>query len=163
MQPTNDQNHSIYLELFLILSFIVPAVLFVLTQQNTLKAIRRENRLMNPGLVWLQFIPVFGQVWQFIVVSRITGSAVRERITFQDDSILGLTHAATATIGKRPTLAMGITYCTLEVINMLFLFTVLTTTTQAIQGVVALAQMVCWIIYWVQLGRLKIQLTHPMS
>lgn len=162
MHPTNDQNHSTFVELFLILSFIVPAILFVLTQHNTLKAIRRENRLMNPGLVWLQFIPVFGQFWQFIVVIRIAGSAVRERITFRDDSILGLTHAATAAIGKRPTLVVGITYCTLEVINILFLFTLPTSTTQAIQGVVALTQTICWIIYWVQLGRLKIELTHPM-
>jgi hypothetical protein len=117
---------------------------------------------LSPGLVWLQFIPVFGQVWQFIVVSRIAGSAARERLTFQDDSIVGLSHPAAATIEKRPTLVMGITYCTLEVINLLFLFTTLTDTTQTIQGVVALAQMTCWIIYWVQLGRLKIQLTHPM-
>ncbi len=114
MQPANGQNPSLLLNLVLILLFIIPAILFVLTQQNTLKAIRPQNRLMNPGMVWLQFIPVFGQVWQFIVVSRIAGSAVRERITFQDDSILGLTNAATATIGKRPTLVMGITFCTLS-------------------------------------------------
>jgi hypothetical protein len=162
MHPATDPNSSFLLNLFMILLFIVPAILFVLTQQNTLKAIRRGNRLLSPGLVWLQFIPVFGQVWQFIVVSRIAGSAARERLTFQDDSIVGLSHPAAATIGKRPTLVMGITYCTLEVINLLFLFTTLTDTTQTIQGVVALAQMTCWIIYWVQLGRLKIQLTHPM-
>jgi hypothetical protein len=162
MQPANGQNSSLFLNLFVILLFIIPAILFTLTQQNTLKAIRPQNRLMNPGLVWLQFIPVFGQVWQFIVVSRIAGSAVRERITFQDDSILGLTNAATAAIGKRPTLVMGITFCSLEVINLSFLFTELTSTTQAIQGGVALAQTICLIIYWIQLGRLKIQLTHPM-
>lgn len=162
MQPTNHQSPSILLNLFLVLSFIVPAILFVLTQQNTLKAVRRENRLMNPGLVWLNFIPVFGQVWQFIVVSRIAGSAARERLTFRDDSILGLSNSAAATIGKNPTLVMGITYCTLEVINISFLFTNLTPTIEAIHGTVAIGQTICWIIYWVQLGRLKIQLTHPM-
>jgi len=93
------------MNLFLLLLFIVPAILFVLTQQNTLKAIRPENRLLSPGLVWLQFIPVFGQVWQFIVVGRIAGSAVRQRLSFRDDSILGLTHEAAAVIGKQPTLA----------------------------------------------------------
>ena len=163
MHPTTDQNPSILLNLFLLLLFIVPAILFVLTQQNTLKAIRPENRLLRPGLVWLQFIPIFGQVWQFIVVSRIAGSAVRQRLSFRDDSILGLSQEAAASIGKQPTLPLGIIYCSPEIINILFLFTSLTPTTQTIQGLVALAQMICWIIYWVQLGRLRIQLTHPMS
>jgi len=163
MHPTTDQNPSIFLNLLLLLLFIVPAILFVLTQQNTLKAIRPENRLLNPGLVWLQFIPIFGQVWQFIVVSRIAGSAVRQRMSFRDDSILGLSHEAAAAIGKQPTLVMGIIYCSLEIINILILFTTLTPTMQTIHGLLALAQMICWIIYWVQLGKLKIQLTHPMS
>jgi hypothetical protein len=163
MHPTTDQNPSILLNLFLLLLFIVPAILFVLTQQNTLKAIRPENRLVSPGLVWLQFIPIFGQVWQFIVVTRIAGSAVRQRMSFRDDSIIGLTHEAAAAIGKQPTMAMGIIYCSLEVICILFLFTTLTPTTQTIHGLVALAEIICWIIYWVQLGRLKIQLTHPVS
>ncbi len=163
MHPTTDQNPSILLNLFLLLLFFVPAILFVLTQQNTLKAIRPENRLVSPGLVWLQFIPIFGQVWQFIVVTRIAGSAVRQRMSFRDDSIIGLTHEAAAAIGKQPTMAMGIIYCSLEVICILFLFTTLTPTTQTIHGLVALAEIICWIIYWVQLGRLKIQLTHPVS
>lgn len=162
MQPLHNPDNSSFFSVFAILLFIVPAVFFILTQHNTLRAIRRENRLMRPGLVWLQFIPFFGQVWQFIVVSRISGSAVRERLTFMDDTVLGVSNAATAAIGTNPTLVMGMIYCTLEVINILFLFTTLTSATQAIQSAVALAQTVCWIIYWVQLSRLKIQLTHPL-
>jgi hypothetical protein len=162
MHPTTDQNPSTYLNIFLLLLFVVPAILFVLTQQNTLKAIRPENRLLRPGLVWLQFIPVFGQVWQFVVVSRIVGSALRQRMSFRDDSILGLTHDAAAAIGKQPTLAMGIIYCSLEVISILFLFTTLNPTTQIIHGLVVLAEIICWVIYWVQLGSLKIKLTPPV-
>ena len=162
MHPNTGNQSSLLLNVVLILAFIVPAILFVLTQYNTLKAIRPENRLLAPGLVWLEFIPLFGQVWQFVVVSRITGSAVRQRVSFRDDTILGLTHEAAAAIGKQPTLAMGITYCTLEVVNLLFLFTTLNPTTQTIQGFVALAQVICWIIYWIQLSKLKIQLTHPI-
>lgn len=81
MHPTTDQ-HSLIMNLALLLAFIVPAILFVLTQYNTLKAIRPENRLLAPGLVWLEFIPFFGQVWQFTVVSRITGSAVDNECLF---------------------------------------------------------------------------------
>lgn len=57
---------------------------------------------------------------------------------------------------------MGMTYCTLEVVNLLFLFTTLNPTTQTIQGFVAIAQIICWIIYWIQLSNLKIRLTHPI-
>ena len=70
-----------YLQIILLLVFIGIAVLFLLTQQNTLKAVRRENRLMQPGLVWLQLIPVVGQIWQFIVVLRIAKS-IRKEIKF---------------------------------------------------------------------------------
>ena len=59
--------------LFLAL-FIVPGILFLLTLQNTLKAISPENRKMPPANVWLLFIPFFNIVWQFIMVDRIAKS-----------------------------------------------------------------------------------------
>jgi hypothetical protein len=40
----------------------VAGVLFLLTQQKSLRAVRKSNRLLLPGLVWLQIIPIFGQV-----------------------------------------------------------------------------------------------------
>ena len=49
----------------LLFALLVPAILFLLTQQNTLKTVRVENRMLPSGLVWLQLIPLFGQVWQF--------------------------------------------------------------------------------------------------
>ena len=155
MHPTNHPDPSLFLNLMLILAFLVPAVFFVLTQQNTLRTVRKENRRMLPGLVWLQFIPFFGQIWQFFVVIRIASSAVRQRLSFREDSILGLADGAAEDIGKRPTLTMGIIYCTLFAINTLYLFTTINPTTETIHGVVALVQTVCWIIYWIQLTALK--------
>ena len=57
--PAQDSG---YLQIILLLVFVVIAVLFLLTQQNTLKAVKPENRLMQPGLVWLQLIPLLGQI-----------------------------------------------------------------------------------------------------
>src|ERR1700729_4298381 len=98
-----------YLQIILLLVFVVIAVLFLLTQQNTLKAVKRENRLMNPGLVWLQLIPLFGQLWQFFVVSRIAKSIRNEIASRQDDSILGFSDiTAVEEHGKLPTFTIGI-------------------------------------------------------
>ncbi|HVP14945.1 MAG TPA: hypothetical protein VMS88_05340, partial [Terriglobales bacterium] len=65
--------------LFTILSIawlvlLLPLILYLLTLQRALVACAVENRRMQPGLVWLQVIPIFGLVWQFFVVSAISGS-----------------------------------------------------------------------------------------
>ena len=62
------------LQIALLFAFVIPAILFFLAQQRILQVISPENREMSPGSVWLQFIPLFGMVWQFIVVARIARS-----------------------------------------------------------------------------------------
>src|ERR1700722_16043411 len=110
-----------YLQIILLLVFIGIVVLFLLTQQNTLKAVRRENRLMRPGLVWLQLIPVLGQIWQFIVVLRIAKSIRKEIEFLQGDSIFGLADLnVVEKLSKRPTMVVGIIYCTLTVLGTFF-------------------------------------------
>jgi hypothetical protein len=140
----------------LLFAFLIPAILFLLTQQNTLKAIKPENRLMQPGLVWLQCIPVFGQLWQFFVVSRIANS-IRKEITFrQEDSILGFSDAAAVEeIDKRPTFQIGIAYCVLFTINLTMKYVWVLLYLSRLQGLVALSMMTCWIIYWVRLASWK--------
>ncbi|SRR5215203_1959020 len=73
MEPFSSELQFLFLGLFLI-----PAIFFLLTQQNTLKAIQPHNRAMSPGQVWLQLIPIFGMIWQFFVVSKISDSLRRE-------------------------------------------------------------------------------------
>ena len=77
-------------QLIAFLLFLTPAVFFLLTQQNTLKAIRRENRRLRPGLVWLQLIPIFNFCWMFVVVTRVADSLYKENVSLMDDSILGV-------------------------------------------------------------------------
>ncbi len=67
-------DFSIGLALFFFALFLIPAIFFLVTLQNTLKAISQENRRMPPGNVWLLFIPLFNIVWQFIVVDKIAQS-----------------------------------------------------------------------------------------
>ena len=153
MRTSNDG----YLQIILLLVFIGIAVLFLLTQQNTLKAVRRENRLMQPGLVWLQLIPVVGQIWQFIVVLRIAKS-IRKEIKFvQGDSLFGSSDLSVAEkLTRRATLAIGITYCTLTLVGAsfnLFMTAGQESPLTAIVGLIFLTGIVCWIIYWVRLAQ----------
>ena len=154
MQTSPPANLAIY-ELLFLVAVLIPGVLFLLAQQNTLKAIRPENRLMKPGLVWLQLIPFAGQVWQFFVITHIAGSIKQEMESKSEDSILGVADTMTAEeLQSKPTFNMGITYCSLNVVYVL-LNLVTRGRTSTLLSVMALAGMVCWIIYWVQLAAYK--------
>lgn len=53
-------------------------VMYLLTLQNTLKAIRPQNRSIIPTSVWLMLIPVFNFVWNFILAKKIAFSLEKE-------------------------------------------------------------------------------------
>jgi hypothetical protein len=63
---------TIVLVIFAVL--LLPAIFYLLTLQKALNRCSPENRAMNPGMVWLMFIPVFNLVWQFIVVLNMAKS-----------------------------------------------------------------------------------------
>ncbi|HEY4061429.1 MAG TPA: hypothetical protein VGM30_05990 [Puia sp.] len=152
------------LQLLLLLAFIVPAVLFMLTQQKTLQALRKPNRLMVPGLVWLQIIPLVGQIWQFFVVSLISGSIKKELASRQDDSILGFSDiAAVEEHGKRPTFTLGITYCILICIGFIIFLPNVPALISFIVELSSLSGMICWIVYWVQLAGYKRKLKRGIA
>jgi hypothetical protein len=158
----NSSSGSGAIQLLLLAAFLIPAILFLLTQQNTLKMIRPDNRRMAPGLVWLQLIPLFGQVWQFFVISRISRSIKSELESPRGDSILGLEDMlVTETTRKQPTRGIGITYSTLY--WLMFLVDICTIggnrqesgTLLMIIGLFAWATIICWIIYWARLAWYK--------
>lgn len=126
-------------------AFLIPFVLFILTQQNTLKTIQPDNRLMPPGQVWLQIIPFFGLFWQFVVVSRLAGSLKKQFARQHQFSFENIEGKNLTNLNTNPTYGIGITYCILfccSIIPILGAFT-------------ALAGIICWIIYWVQLAGFK--------
>jgi len=145
------------LQLILLGVFVIIAVFFLLTEQNTLRTIKTENRQIPPGQVWLQLIPIFGQIWQFVVVTRIAGSIRNEIASWDNDSILGTEALAIAQGNNRPTLGIGITYCTLNVITIV-MNTLDATDAQGTRGIIAiisLGSIACWIAYWVSLAGYK--------
>lgn len=130
-------------ELLFLALFFVPAVLFLLTQKRTIRLIQPRNRRIGPGEVFLQLIPLFGMVWQFFVVTRLSDSIRKElgETTFSFEE----TPAAHSEKKERPTYRIGITYCILFCCYIL----------PYIGSYLFLGGMVCWIIYWVQLYRYK--------
>ena len=155
MQQFTSNFSAGLLQLVLLLGFLVPAVLFLLTQQNTLRLIQPLNRTMRPGQIWLQLIPLFGIFYQFSVVSRISNSLQREFNSYfnDSDSILPDQAPIGARDGKRPTWSAGMAYCWLFVISMVLQW--LPSFITMLTSLAALAGIVCWIVYWVQLAGYK--------
>jgi hypothetical protein len=134
--------------LFLAL-FLVPCILFLLTQQKTLNLIQPVNRSISPGEIFLQLIPLFGMVWQFFVVARIAKSIDRELAeqTFSFERTDSVEYAT----NSRPTYAIGITYCILFCASLIPF-------NPTVKLLFSLATITCWIIYWVQLAIYKSKL-----
>ncbi len=116
---------------------LIPMIFYLLTLQNTLKEVQPQNRQMEPGQVWLLFIPLFGLVWHFIIVNRIADSLRAEfqqrQIPLQED---------------RPGAGIGITHCALNCASVI----------PFLGSLCALAGLVCWIIYWVKIANYKTML-----
>ena len=150
-----------FFEIILLFAILIPAIFFLLSQFNTLKVVRLENRVMRPGLVWLQLIPAFGQIWQFFVVTRIADSIRKEILSGQDDSILGISNPIAAEeLGKRPTFAIGITYCSLNITGIILNFFNLNQSQIIFAGLISLSGIICWVSYWVYLVRYKHKLSR---
>ena len=134
------------MSVFLVI-YYVPKIFFLIMQQNLLKAIKPESRMMEPGLVWLQLIPVFAWGWQFYVVSKISDSLRREFYSWgNEDSILGYTDPGSVMpSGEMPAYGIGIAYCVL----------ICCTIVPYLGCLAMVGALVCWIVYWVKLAEYK--------
>jgi hypothetical protein len=115
------------------------------------------NREMKPGWVWLQLIPIFGQIWQFVVVTRIANSIWKEMESNLEESILGDSRERIDELNERPTFKIGIAYCVLFTMGLVinYLTSHRSPYLQLIGAAFTYAGMTCWIIYWVRLARNK--------
>lgn len=127
----NYSDLSIGLSFFFLALFLIPAIFFLLTLQNTLKAISQENRRMSPGNVWLMFIPLFNIVWQFIVVDKIAQSIGAE-----------CTRLNIPVKENKPTYNIGLAW---NICNCLTIIPVIG----------GLASLITFILYWVKVSEYK--------
>jgi hypothetical protein len=145
------------LQITLLLAFVIPAILFFLAQQRILQVISPENREMFPGSVWLQLIPAFGLVWQFIVVVRISHSVSKELASKIGESILDNSQVQIKGTNESSTYTIGITYCIFTTIGVIVNYSMMHSTSylKLFGSFFFLTGMVCWIIYWVRLVNTK--------
>ncbi len=57
---------------------LIPFIFYCLTLQKALNRCSPESRAMNPGMVWLLFVPLLNIVWQFFVVLNMSKSLAAE-------------------------------------------------------------------------------------
>lgn len=76
-----DPTLLVLLWVLLLIGSITLLVFFILTlvaAMNCLDRCARRNRDMEPGMVWLSLIPLFGYVWSYFVVIRVEEALTRE-------------------------------------------------------------------------------------
>jgi hypothetical protein len=106
------------------------AICYLLTLSKALSRCSPENRTMEPGMVWLNLIPIWNIVWQFITVSRVSESLKNE---FASRGRRG-----GGDYGKN----LGLTYCIANLLGWV-----------PILGIIAsLVGLVCFIMFWVKIA-----------
>lgn len=107
--------------------FIIPYILYINTLQATLKEIRKENKTISEGSLWLLLIPVFNLIWHFIVVNKISDSLEKEA------------KSRNLYFGEiKPGHSIGIAMCILNIIPYLNFI-----------------GFILWIIYWAKINSYK--------
>ena len=123
--------------------FLLPWFFFLLNLQNLLNRISPPNRRMAPGLVWLNFIPIFHLGWFIYTVIKVRDSVSAEYQSrgWRQDGDLGYNVGLTA----------GILWIAAFFIGWI----------PFIGWVLPLAGVICWIIYWLKISDLKNRLEGP--
>lgn len=119
--------------------FLVPAIFYLLTLQKALNRCSPESRAMQPGMVWLMFIPLFNLVWHFFVVINTAKSLGAE---FQKRGM-----AEEPAPGK----TIGMVMCILACCGIIPLLGILC----------SVGALVCWIMYWVKIAGYSAKLAAP--
>jgi hypothetical protein len=144
MRPLLAQNNAngpddevlILLAVFgaIVLVWQVIKIPFLLTLHKALARCQPHNRTMEPGMVWLNMIPLFDLVWQFITVNRIGDSLYNE---FRDRGW----HR-----GEDYGRGLGLAACILYTIGSLC------------TALMAIAGLICGILYWTKIAGYSKQL-----
>ncbi len=92
--------------LTLFLAVLATLIVVLVRSMQALQEVRKRNRSMEPGMVWLALIPLFGIVWMFMVVTKTAEALENEfedrRLRKKGDS------------GR----SAGMTYATLTAVNL---------------------------------------------
>jgi hypothetical protein len=125
--------------LIVVVIMLLPTIFYLLTLQKALNRCSPECRAMNPGMVWLMFIPLFNIVWHFFIVTNMAKSLSCE---FQKRGIAE---------EPKPGQPIGMIMCILACCGIIPFLGILC----------SLGCFVCWIIYWVKIAGYSSRLAAP--
>jgi hypothetical protein len=109
---------------------LIISIFYLMTMSKALSLCSPRNRTMEPGMVWLNLIPLLNFVWMFITVSRVSESLKNE---FYDRRL-----PEDPDYGK----GLGITFNVLNLLGVI----------PCIGPVFSLIGLICFIIYWVKIA-----------
>ena len=140
--------------LVILLISILVQVLFLLNLRNLLKTVSPQNRAMAPNLVWLNFIPFFNYAWMVYTVIKIR------------DSVAAELRSRGLPAGKDPAYGVGMGYAVLSIVGAVLGWATpggYGAGLAAFGGVMGIASLVLWILYWIRTSRLKAELQYMES
>lgn len=131
---------------------LVLFIFYFLTLMRALQACSPRNRTMEPGLVWLNLVPVFSLFWQFWTVINVGNSL---KLEFDDRGLGDRDNS----YGK----VLGVLFYSLGLVSTCVSWTgqivVLTTREQELSLLFsggsllfAIPYLILWVIYWVKIA-----------
>jgi hypothetical protein len=122
---------------------LLPWFFFLMNLQNLLEQVSAPNRRMSPGLVWLNFIPVFNLGWFVYTIIKVRDSVAAE---FESRGWL-----IDGDLGYNVGLTAGVLLIAGFFISWI----------PFIGWVLPLAFIIAWIIYWLKTSDLRHRLEGP--
>ena len=116
---------------------LLPLIFFLISVMKTLQECDPKNRTMEPGLVWLNLIPIFSLGWLFYTVVCVSNSLKNE-----------FTSRGMDTENSQFGFGVGIAFAVCSAVSIIPVIGVLS----------AIASLILFIIYWVQVVGFKDQL-----
>ncbi len=107
---------------------LVVMVLFLLSLQKCLKRVTPANRTMEPGMVWLNLVPLLNLFWEFYTIIKIAESTVKD----------GQARSLDVGDGAK---TVGLAFCILGLCSLIPFVNLLA----------GPAALICFIIYWVKI------------
>jgi hypothetical protein len=128
--------------------WLVVVIFFLISLSKALHRCHPRNRTMEPGQVWLNLIPLFNIVWQFVTVNRVADSLRNEFYDRRWDR-------GDTDYGR----GVGTVYCVLNpVVGVLNAASNVEPVLALVVVPLALVALICFIIYWVKIANFSGQL-----
>ena len=118
---------------------------FLGTLKSAIQVVKPHNRRINPNEVYLMLIPLFNNVWVFIMVNRMADSFDNEL------------RSRNLTYTPKPTYNIGLAYAVLNLACLILPY-ILPFYYLGYSLVVNIALIVCFIAYWISVSNIKSEL-----